>query len=531
MRKLDDATRAKIQKEIDKNLAKLKTVRGFLGAEPGFPIVDGWIRKEPAILVFVSQKLAASHLLVDERVPRRLGAYRVDVLQADPLRQIRAKAGFAELQAALDSTDQDAALAGLTYQKMAGNPIDKEFQIEKPILCHVGPDSGWTVLEKFIEGTKEKLTVAMYDFNAEYLANTLIKSGKDNELRVRMTLDAKIAPDEQTIVDKVKKRLKTQFEGGIVVNGGSRRFPTAYREKVAVQDSKAFWLSSGNWSRRSQPEIDPIDDPATAKGMYSAGNREWHIIVKDAPLAKLYEKYIDRDYDESIAEDTALGGAEPIRMPDLFVPLSALMEDDAALAAPEPVAPQLLPEGGKKVRVQPLLSPDNYADRIEALIKSAKSSLYLQYSYITYSTAAKDKQFQRVLDYIATLSYKEGFDLKIIVGNDADKVRKYVEAGLNDACIRTQSPLHNKAIIVDHKAALVSSQNWSGDGFLRNRDAGLIMYDADIAAYFESVFMFDWDSRAKAQLGAGLALAQVAGPDDPTPPGMVRMSWNDYYGE
>ena len=78
----------------------------------------------------------------------------------------------------------------------------------------------------------------------------------------------------------------------VVECGGSRRFQSAYHEKVAVRDSRSFWLSSGNWSNRSQPEIDPIANPDSARGMYSKGNREWHVIVDDPPLAKLFEKYI-----------------------------------------------------------------------------------------------------------------------------------------------------------------------------------------------------------------------------------------------
>ncbi len=41
---------------------------------------------------------------------------------------------------------------------------------------------------------------------------------------------------------------------------------------------------------------------------------------------------------------------------------------------------------------------------------------------------------------------------------------------------------------------LVSSQNWSGDGFLRNRDAGLIVEDAEIAGYYEAIFLDDWNT-------------------------------------
>jgi hypothetical protein len=32
----------------------------------------------------------------------------------------------------------------------------------------------------------------------------------------------------------------------------------------------------------------------------------------------------------------------------------------------------------------------------------------------------------------------------------------------------------------------------SGDGTLRNRDAGLIIHHAEAAAYFEQIFLHDW---------------------------------------
>lgn len=51
MRKLDPATRQAVQAEINKHLADLRKVPGFVAAEPGFPLVDGRFRKEPAIIV------------------------------------------------------------------------------------------------------------------------------------------------------------------------------------------------------------------------------------------------------------------------------------------------------------------------------------------------------------------------------------------------------------------------------------------------------------------------------------------------
>ena len=77
---------------------------------------------------------------------------------------------------------------------------------------------------------------------------------------------------------------------------------------------------------------------------------------------------------------------------------------------------------------------------------------------------------------------------------------------------------------------LVSSQNWSADGFLRNRDAGLIVDQPDVAAYYERVFLDDWERRARGPFTGGLPVL-VAREGDPTPPGWVCMTWRDYYGE
>ena len=76
----------------------------------------------------------------------------------------------------------------------------------------------------------------------------------------------------------------------------------------------------------------------------------------------------------------------------------------------------------------------------------------------------------------------------------------------------------------------MSSQNWSGDGFLRNRDAGIIFYDKDIARYYQGVFEYDWGNRTRPGLES-TSTPRAALADEPTPPGMVRTRWEDYYGD
>lgn len=531
MRILTREARRAVQAVIDASRARLEAIPGFVAAEPGFPIIDGAVHRTPAIIVFVAHKKPPTHLLDEDKAPRQIGAYRVAVMQADPVQQLAVVPGN-------EAVIESMALAAneLTYEPIDGNPIDALFDVATPMLCHAGPDAGWPVLRPFIEATERTLTVAMYDFNADYIAKTFIDTVRGNDLKAVLTWDDSMTDEETGIRADLKARLGDSLDGWIVKCGAGRRFDSAYHEKVAVRDSSAFWLSSGNWSKRSQPDIDPIGTPQSARGMFSKGNREWHIIVEDEPLAKLFERYILRDRDGSKQEaeegepGVALGAREDARFPDLFVPIEALTAGIELAGPVVPVAPKALPTQARPVSVRPLLSPDNYYERILELVGSATRSLYLQFSYITYSEDAQDGKFRDLLAKLAALTNKPSMDVRIIMGSSgsANRIRKLVEKGFNPAAFRSQASIHNKGIIVDGETVLVSSTNWSGDGVLRNRDAGLIIKDAEIAGYYQDIFLDDWESRATARVEDDPPVL-VAAEGAPTPPGMVRMAWRDYF--
>jgi hypothetical protein len=97
MRRLDDASRGAVRAVIDANRAALEAIDGFIDVEPGFPVVNGAILREPAILVFVRHKKPVDSLPAQQRAMRQLGPYRVSVLQADPERQLRANAAFTDV--------------------------------------------------------------------------------------------------------------------------------------------------------------------------------------------------------------------------------------------------------------------------------------------------------------------------------------------------------------------------------------------------------------------------------------------------
>ncbi|WP_234818698.1 phospholipase D-like domain-containing protein [Sinorhizobium fredii] len=456
------------------------------------------------------------------------------VIQADPYRQLLADEDLRPIADAV----AEASTSALTYEPIAGDPIDERFEIDRPVVCHVGPDAGWPTLRPFLEATEKTLSVAMYDFNADYIAKTFIETISGRGVKAVLTWDDSMTTPETAIRARLKVALKEGLDGWIVKCGANYRFASAYHEKVAVRDSSAFWLSSGNWSLRSQPDIDPIANPTAAKGMYSKGNREWHVIVEDAQLSAVFERYIAHDRDGSkeeaeAGEDEAVLDRRPQeRMPDLFVPIETVIGGfDLAASIADPVAPALLPTSARAFEVQPVLTPDNYLKRLVELIGSAQRSLYLQFAYINYSEAAKDEPFREMLKLLADISYRSGFDLRIILGSNGatDKIRKLAEIGFNDKVFRTQGNVHNKGIIVDGTTVLISSTNWSGDGVLRNRDAGVIIYDAEVAGFYRDVFLSDWNDRSNAFLAEDQPIL-IATPGAETPAGMVRVSWRDYFG-
>jgi hypothetical protein len=87
---------------------------------------------------------------------------------------------------------------------------------------------------------------------------------------------------------------------------------------VAVRDQSAFWLSSGNWQSSNQPNVHPfMPDPEKLPPQFQRKyNRDYHAIIDNKKLAKIYESYIKRDFELSAAQAESLSCAQP----DLFVP-------------------------------------------------------------------------------------------------------------------------------------------------------------------------------------------------------------------
>src|SRR5262249_21458807 len=147
------------------------------------------------------------------------------------------------------------------------------------LLCHASPDAGWPTLQKFLGGTKKTLTVAMYDFGAKHIFNAILTAMKGASGEFVLNLDRKSNPTrageftEEEVVQKFTAALKKRFVSSTAAVGVL--YPNAYHIKVAVQDGKKFWISSGNWQNSNQPDEDAATlDESHLRKLFSGHNRE-----------------------------------------------------------------------------------------------------------------------------------------------------------------------------------------------------------------------------------------------------------------
>lgn len=519
------AEAADLSSVIDQHLNELAKP-GVLSVRPGYKVKNDWLTATQSIVVTVEHKVA--HLSQDQILPSQVDGVPVDVRQATPekRKQLADPTGFAnDLRLAPDlgavpyfpeertlsgvrlaaSASADAALAHaarakpkLDYTPPERVPLDP-IQADATIHISASPDSGWIMLKPFLKATATSLTVGLYDFTSGHIEAVIAEALAGKLLTLILDHPAEDPTADETDVQTVAK-LRTALGNGFDQAWALTRpgpdadawiFPTAYHIKVAVRDHTSFWLSSGNWTNFNQPDIDPASSATDADAARHCA-RDWHVIVEQAQLANVFEQYIL--HDKTIAAEHNLPPAS------YGPPLPP-----AVLGSAETEPFQRFFESATitgTMKISPLLTPDPgvYASAVKALIASANESLYMQFQYIELPRPGVTNA-QGFIDLVqAVIDRQEArVDVKIIM-SEFEKVG-YLEQlqsmGLDVVnTVKIQNNVHNKGMVVDGEAILVSSQNWSTDGTLYNRDAGVIIHNRDAAAYFQEIFLHDWKNLA-----------------------------------
>jgi hypothetical protein len=521
--------------ELSRALAEAKARYGsrtdVLAVRVGYLFENGWITKQPAIVIKVRKRAAPSALREKgiTALPSSVRGIPVEVVNPslDDLFTIHGGT------AATESLSRAAlAVDEILYKPPQGAKL-QTVKAKMKLTASVSPDYGWPLLEKFLAATQKRLVVGMYDFGATHICEALEKLGKKAGFKMTLAIQAgsdegsgtkaKDLPDAKMIA-RLEKSLKTKFDSAWVKTGIKNGWvATSYHIKVAVRDGNAFWLSSGNWQSSNQPDHEPLNDNPPQRSWLTKYNREWHVVIENAALAKQFETYILNDFTQNkkLAE-------QEIAMPDILVPGALLAPDLVERAAPFKYFKAF--NANRAFEVQPLLTPDNYEAALIKMIRSAEHELIIQNQ--TFN-AATDKQAElgELLDAVIARQ-NAGVDVRIVFRLlDATKARENLE-GLQDRGfdmdrVKVQKNCHTKGVIVDRKRVMIGSQNISQLGITLNRDASVLFEDPELAKYFAEVFEHDWNNLARKDIGSEAHAPELAaGPG--APEGMQRISWKEY---
>ena len=538
-----------IDQTIRKNFKKLSKP-GVLTLRPGFEIAHHQLTGKPAIVATVHTKKKI--LPKSDKLPNSISGIPVDVREARPFQRLCAHDWPAAAVTQVFARPQDKepvwpferqvpsgklleniwsmspkALAKTTasqpaMQKALAAQAKKKPLKYKPapnaplnpvtttttITAIVSPDAGFVNLEKFLGATKKSLVIGMYDFTSASILN-VFKSDLGGSKKLQMVLDSPpLNPtadqsDAVTVAD-LKAALGARFKSAWALDRSNKfvsawMFPFAYHIKVIVRDGTSFWLSSGNLNNSNEPN--PVSPP-------SHEDRDWHVIIEDSGLAETFAAYLNQDFTDASANQSPA----PAVVADAVTEANTKLALDTNPPPPPPPVKALAAQAvaaktfpNITVTITPMLTPDivpnskpeqgQYLTTMTKFISNAQKTLFVQLQYIEASKAAGF--YQDLLQTIAD-RVQHGVDVRLIEDetNGEKWAEKMKDSGVDlTANIRLQKipAVHNKGFVIDSKIVVVSSQNFSPAGVHDNRDAGVVIESPEIAQYFESVFLSDWN--------------------------------------
>jgi phosphatidylserine/phosphatidylglycerophosphate/cardiolipin synthase-like enzyme len=156
--------------------------------------------------------------------------------------------------------------------------------------------------------------------------------------------------------------------------------------------------------------------------------------------------------------------------------------------------------------ITPVFSPDTSEQALLDAIDAATTSIFVQQLYIytnwgeTLSPLVQhlvNKSAEGVLVQVI-LDYNVDHEETMII---LDETKEFLEEyGVKVKFISSEwSPfttIHNKGMIIDNTTVLISSINWNEQSVRKNREAGVLVNNKEVATYYATVFLSDWNLEA-----------------------------------
>jgi phosphatidylserine/phosphatidylglycerophosphate/cardiolipin synthase-like enzyme len=366
------------------------------------------------------------------------------------------------------------------------------FSVTGEIVAYASPDSTFAVTKKFIDAAKKNIVIGIYDFTASYIAD-LLKDAMARGVKVTLMLDTDHVKGEDELFQDLAESGATCVPAPSCASKRVHYFRSSH-EKVIVIDGETCLIQSGNYSKNSIPLN--VED-GKFNGHFRTGNRDMGIAVRSIKLANFLAKVL--------ASDMKLELNVPERLELAYEAIPPMLIETMPAKRPAKLFPSKAFKLTNPLRVQPVLSPDNYMNRIPQMLRTANSSVLIQQQYIHSADEPVAELLQAIKD---ARGRNKRFDVRILLGklfddkalkkekenlkNIANKYDLTIGRNIRYADTTRLVHCHNKLVIVDAKTVLVSSQNWSRAAVLENREVGLLFQHKGVAGYFTEIFEEDW---------------------------------------
>lgn len=375
------------------------------------------------------------------------------------------------------------------------------FELAGDFIAYASPESTYAVTKRLMDEATESILVGIYDFTADHMRDTLIAAIRRG-VKVSVMLDLDNRKGEPELWDELLQQGIEGVPAPSCASSHARYFPSCH-EKVIVIDGTWTLVQSGNYSDASIPKNEKDGgDPNDPYG-FAPGNRDTGVAIKSEPLATFFTKIIRSDMKlESDALDVEMIQEEIVE------PMEVFLEAARPPKQPPRLFPSRLFRPQESIKVIPVLSPDNYMEVVPDFLASATRSIYIEQQYIR----GYQPEIRKLLSAIrAAMDKNPDLDVRIIVAwpykPRSDKETRSIKVleefgltlGTNVRFLNRRYLVHchNKLIIVDRQAVLVSSQNWSDFAVAKNREAGLLLRYPQMARYYAAIFNVDWRTGRK----------------------------------
>ena len=346
------------------------------------------------------------------------------------------------------------------------------------VTAFVSPDSSLGVFSRAVDSAQDSLLVNVYELTSTNITNSLV-AAKERGVDVTVLLEGGpvggISAGEKAAIWRLNQSGIPVYE---MATGESGHAPFRYdHAKYMVIDNRSVFLTSENFGQTGFP-------PAG-----ETGNRGWGVWMEDPATAAYFREVFTGD----------MSGPAIV----------AVIGTNGTAEVPSgiPYTVVFTPQTFSGAQVTPVIAPDTSSE-ITTMLESAKSTIEIEQAYITnesgttlnpylataINASRKGVHVRVLLDsyWYNTEDEADNDEMAAVINRVAADEHLPIEARCADLSAGGFEKIHNKGVIVDDRAVLVSSINWNTNSPGFNRETGVIIEQPEAARYFRAVFDADW---------------------------------------